>query len=367
MPIFIWLLGAALSASAHDLYPIRPVRATLLVEPDRIVADLRADSIVWIEEVTGLHPMPPRDWSAETLAKVEAYANAHFRLSADGSPLEGRLVSARYRQLPWEVNEEGVFFLRLVYPSAPAGGSFLTGSARFYEEYRKELEGEFGNRPLPFREGYRTLVDVPGRRRLAFTLTTEAPSFTASIDEARRTAPAMALESLQRGAQAPLGAAAGFPALLAIALCLGAKRPGRAAVAALPASAACGFAAGSFLVAPAWLIWAATLGGALATGRAGLALPVGASAVGCLGLAWAQAAGPLLPHFALAVPSALAGALAAGGALLAVARSGVRAEYRRLATVSESRVEELFARRARLTATALAMVGAYGLWQSLQR
>jgi hypothetical protein len=45
----------------------------------------------------------------------------------------------------------------------------------------------------------------------------------------------------------------------------------------------------------------------------------------------------------------------------------VRAEHRRLSAVSESRVEELFARRVRLTATALAMVGAYGLWQSLPR
>lgn len=256
--------------------------------------------------------------------------------------------------------------MRMVYPMAPSGVA-LTGTAKFYEEYRLEMAAEYRDRKIPYANDYRTLVDIPGRRRLAFTLTSEAPSFTVSINEARRTPFAMALESLLRGAQAALGAASGFPALLAIALCLGAKPQGRAAVAALLASAACGFVAGRLLNTPAWLIWAATLGGALVAGRRRLAFPMAASAAGCLGLAWSGAAGPLLPHSALAVPSAFAGALAAGAALLSVVWFGVRAEYRRLAAVSESRVEELFALRVRLTATALAMVGAYGLWQSLQR
>ena len=193
MMIIVLALGAALSASAHDFYPIRPVRATLRVEPDRVTADLRADSIFWIEEVAGLHPMPPRDWPAETLAKVEVYANAHFRLSVDGKALPGRLAEARYRQLPWEVNEEGTFFLRLEYPAA--SGSSITGTARFYEEYRKAAQNELGGRPAPFPEGYRTFVDIPGRRRLAFTLTSDAPSFTASIDEARRSGPACRFKS----------------------------------------------------------------------------------------------------------------------------------------------------------------------------
>jgi hypothetical protein len=366
MPILAILLGAALSASAHDIYPIRPVRATLRVEPDRIVADLRADSIIWIEDVVGLHPMPPRDWPADALAKVEAYANAHFRLSADGRPLPGKLVAARYRQFPWEVNEEGVFFLRLVYPAAP-GAAALSGTASFYEDYRKELESELEGRPLPFKDGYRTFVDIPGRRRMAFTLTTDAPSFTASAPDARRTSLGMALEGFSRGAEAALGAAAGFPALLAIALCLGAKPPGRAALAALAAAAAAGCAAGSFLDARSWLPWAATLGASLAAGRGRAGAVLGPAAAFALGLAWTGAARPFLPHSALAAPSALPGALAAGAALLFIVRLGVRSEYRRLAEVSESRVDELFARRARLTATALAMVGAYGLWQSLRR
>ena len=210
-------------------------------------------------------------------------------------------------------------------------------------------------------------MDIPGRRRLAFTLTPEAPSFTASTEEARRTSFAMALESLSRGAQAAFGAAAGFPTLLAIALCLGAKPPSRSAIAMLLASASAGFGVGEFIDAPAWAIWAATLGASLTVGRrygSGFMSLAGAAA---LGLAWCAAAAPLLPHVALARPFALAGALFMGAALLSVAWIGVRAEYRRLAEVSQSRVDELFARRARLTATALAMVGAYGLWQSLQR
>ncbi|MBI4061062.1 MAG: hypothetical protein HY403_06495 [Elusimicrobia bacterium] len=366
MPILFWLLGAALRASAHDFYPIRPVRATLLVEPDRIVADLRADSVIWIEEVTGLHPMPARDWPADALERVENYVNAHFRLSADGAPLRGKLVEARYRQLPWEVNEEGRFFLRLVYPAPSSPGSLIGGTARFYEEYRKEVERELAGRRIPFADGYRTLLDIPGRRRFAVALTPDAPSFSVPAESARRAGSTMAAESLLRGMGTALGAAAGFPALLAIALCLGEKPPARTAAAILGAAAAAGFAAGYFLPAPPWLIWAATLGAALAIGRRA-ALPAGVLAAGCLAASWCGAAKPLLPHSGLALPSALVGALTAGAALLSAAGSGVRAEYRRLAAVSQSRAGELFARRARLASTALAMAGAYGLWQSLRR
>ena len=365
MLTIVLALGAALSASAHDFFPIKPVKATLRVEPDRVVADLRADSIFWIEEVTGLHPMPPKDWPAETLAKVEAYANGNFRLSLDGKPLQGKLVEARYRKLPWEVNEEGTFFLRLVYPAA--AGSSIAGTATFYEDYRKDIAGELAGRPLPFPEGYRTFLDIPGRRRQSFTLTSEAPSFTVSADEARRSSLAMTLESLQRGAQAALGTAAGFPAMLAIALCLGANAPKRSSLALLLASGLCGFAAGGFLPAPPWLIWAATLAATVAAGLGRLTPAAGAAAAAGLGFAWCEATRPLLPHSALALPAALAGALAGGAALLSVAWLGVRAEHRRLAEVSESRVDELFARRVSLTATALAMVGAYGLWQSVPR
>jgi len=361
-----WLLGAALSASAHDLYPIRPVRATLRVEPDRIVADFRVDSIIWIEEVTGLNPMPARDWPAEVLSKVEAYTNAHFLLSANGSPLQGKLVEARYRQFPWEVNEEGTFFLRLVYAPAPEG-STLAARARFYEEYKKELEGELEGRPLPFKDSYRTLVTIPGRRHASFTLTPEAPSFTLSSDDARRSSFAMAFESLQRGAEAALGTASGFPALLAIALCLGALPPSPTTAAILLASTMLGFVGARLFNAPPWLIWAGTLGASLSVGRRRLALAASVAAAYGLGLSWAGAAGSLLPHSKLAAPFALAGTLAAGAALLGVIWLGVRAENRRLATISQSRVDELFARRARLTATTLAMIGAYGFWQCLKR
>ncbi len=358
-------LFLALRAFAHEGYPISPTHATLRVEPDRIVADLRVDSIFWIEEVAGLHPMPAQNWPAEVQARVESYVNSHFRLSAGGVLLNGKLVEARYRQLPWEVNEEGAFFLRLLYPSAPAGTA-LAGAASFYEEYRREMAAEYKGRKTPFATDYRTFVDIPGRHRTTLTLTPDAPSFSVSADEARRTAAAMTREALLRGAQAALGAAAGFPALLAVALCLGAGLPDRAALAILSASAALGFIAGRFLDAPSWLIWAATLGGALSARRRAAAF-MGPAAVCALGLAWCAAAKPLLPHCALALASSLVGALSAGAALLFVVCFSVRAEYRRLAAISESRVDELFARRVRLTATALAMVGAYGLWQSLSR
>lgn len=366
--IIAWLLGAALSASAHDLYPIRPVQAVLRVEPDRIVADLRADSIVWIEEVTGLHPMPASGWPPETRAKVEGYVNAHFRLAAGGTPLAGKLIEARYRQLPWEVNEEGVFFLRLVYPPAPAGAA-LEGAASFYAEYRKELESELGGRPLPFKEGYRTVVDVPGRRRASFTLTPEAPSFTVPADDARRTRAAMLAEALGRGASGALGAAAAFPAVLGIAIWLGALGRGRGVRAALAAVAAVSAARGAAFGSSAWEPWAGALAGALAAGgwlgRAGAA--AAAAAAAWAGSSWGGEAAPRLPHAAGAAAAAALGALAGGGALLAAAWLGVRAEHRRLFDISESRVDVLYVRRARLAATILIMVGAYGLWQSQQR
>lgn len=365
MAIFVWLLWGALGASAHDLYPIRPVYATVRVEPDRVVAELRADSIFWIEEVAGLHPMPPRDWPAETLAKVAAYANSHFRLTSGGKALSGRLVDARYRQLPWEVNEEGTFFLRLEYPAA-APGAELAGSANFYEEYRKEVEEELKLKPVPFADGYRTILDIPGRRRMSFTLTPDAPSFAASHDEARRTPFSMALESFSAGAGAAFGTAAGFPLILALVLCLMTERPDRAGVAGIAAASAAGFFAAAHHPIPG-ASWAATIVAALAAGRGSWSYLASFPAAAGLAFAWGSAALPALPHSALAWPAAFAGATGAGSALLAVVWFGARAEYRRLSELSESRVEELFARRTRLTATVLVMIGAYGLWQSFQR
>ena len=365
MAILAWLLGAALSASAHDFYPIRPVRVTLRVEPDRVVADLQADSIIWIEEVTGLHPMPASDWPAETASKVEVYVNDHLRLAADGKFLSGKLLEARYRQLPWEVNEEGVFLLRLVYPAIAAEAT-LTGTARFYEEYRMELVSELGNRPLPFANGYRTMLDIPGRRKLNFILTPDAPSFTASATNAQRSAFAMALESLALGAKTVVGTAAGFPVLLAVALCLGVDAPSSTLVLLLLSGVSVGFAAGQASTAPTWLAWAALLVGAFGAGRSGSRFAASAALAGLVWV-WSSANHPLLPHSAVAFPFALTGTLASAAALLFAIQLGVRSEQRRLREVSESRVDVLFARQVRLTATALIMIGAYGLWQSLKR
>lgn len=365
MNLAVCLLALALRACAHEGYPIKPVRATLRLEPDRIVADLRADSIYWIEEVTHLHPMPAVNWPADARARTEEYVNAHFRLTADGRQLTGRLTEVRYRQLPWEVNEEGTFFLRLIYPAA-APAAALTGTASFYEEHRRGMMSELAGRPLPYGDGYRVFVEIPGRNTLRFTLTPDAPSFLASVNEARRSAFAMALEGFARGVDAALGSAACFPALLAAALCLGAEANGTSS---LLAAAAGGFLTGSAVGTPPWTPWAATFCVSLAAGRArrDYLRALAALAIGCLASVWGAASKPLLPHAALAVPAALIGSLAAGAALLVAARLVLRAEWRRLWAISESRVEELFARNVRLTATALSMVGAYGLWQSLTR
>ena len=368
MILVVWLLGAALGASAHEIYPIKPVRATLRLEPDRIVADIEADSIYWIEEVGHVKPMPTTDWPADTRARVEDYVNAHFRLSAGGRELKGRLSEGRYRQQPWEINEEGTFFLRLSYP-APPPGSTLSGTADFYADYRKELLTELAGRPLPYADGYRVFLEIPGRKIFRYTLTPDAPSFVVAVDEARRSALSMAKEGFARGAEAAASTAACFPLLLAAALCLGAQSLTRAFGAALLAASIAGGLAASTLNVPSWTPWAATLGASLAAGRLGRKTLhfFAAAAVGCLALVWADNCKPLLPHSALSAAAALAGALAAGACLLAAALFAVHAEHIRLRTVSESRVEDLFVRRLRLGGTTLAMIGAYGLWQSLPR
>jgi hypothetical protein len=355
------LLLLALSASAHEGYPIKPVSVRLEVEADRVAADIETDSIFWIEEVAHLHPMPPADWPADARARVQDYVNAHLRLTS-GRVYPGTLESARYRQLPWEVNEEGRFFLRMVYPPLPPGE--FTVSANFFEEYRAEMAGEYGNRPLPYAAEYKTEVSVPGK---TVVLTPQSPWANLRTDESRRGALSSALASLRAGAATAFGTAAGFPALLAIALCLGGSFKARES-ALIAASTAVGFlCVWIFFWVPERQIWAWTLIAAVFAGRWKLAPSVAVGTAWSLGLAWALAARPVLPHAALAQPFALAGALAGGALLFSAMRLVLREEHKRMFELSESRVEELFARRVRLTGTVLAMVGAYGLWQSFQR
>jgi hypothetical protein len=368
MILVAWLLGAALGASAHEIYPIKPVRATLRLEPDRIVADIQTDSIFWIEEIVGVHPMPAADWPSDVHKRVEDYVNAHLRLSDGGRALKGRLSEGRYRQFPWEINEEGSFFLRMIYPTPQ--GPELKGEADFYADYRREMLGELAGRPLPYADGYRVFLNIPGRKTSSYTLTPDAPSFAVSTGEARRSAWSMAKESFARGAETAASTAACFPLLLAAALCLGARPLGLSLAAALLAGGLAGGAAASAVNAPPWFAWAATLCAALAAGRVDRAAPrfvAGIGGAACLTFIWADGCKPLLPHSALAVAASLAGSLASGACLLAAVLFAVRAEHARLRTVSESRVEELFVSRLRLGGTTLAMIGAYGLWQSMQR
>ncbi|HEX4047982.1 MAG TPA: hypothetical protein VH309_09120, partial [Elusimicrobiota bacterium] len=160
-------LLCARSAAAHD-YPIKPVSVVILVEPDRVVADIDSDSTYWIEEVVGLHPMPPHDWPADAISKAQDYVNAHLRLKADGKVLTGRLVEESYVQRPWEVNEQGRFHLRVEYPPLD-GAATLSGEADFFEEYRRErLDARLP--VLPFQD-FRAIVTVPGRVPARFALT----------------------------------------------------------------------------------------------------------------------------------------------------------------------------------------------------
>ena len=359
-------LLAAAPCAAHD-YPIKPVRVVLRVEPDRVAADLDGDSIYWIEEVVGLHPMPPRDWPADALAKAQAYVNEHLRLAADGRRLEGRLIDASYTQRPWEVNEEGRVHLRLAYPPV-ADGQTLSGEADFFEDYRRErLDGK-----LPFTADmdFRTSLSVPGRVPKSFELKPGAAAFSVPVSEARRGAAARLLESAAAGLLEALNSARGWAALAAVALSLAPGFPSRRRAAAL-LGAAVAAAALTPVAAPAWLEWAAGAAGALAAGRwlgARSAPWLEAGALAALARAWSVQA---LAHLPRAVPgapergAAALGTLAGAAVLLAAGVAAASADRRAQTAVSASRADEVFERRRRLAATALLLVCGGGLFSSL--
>lgn len=365
------LLLLASRASAHEGYPIAPVKAEIRVEPDRVVADLRTDSIFWIEEVAGLHPMPAADWPAGVRAKVEAYVNAHFRLAEGSAVLPGRLTAARYRQLPWEVNEEGVFFLTMTYPALKPG-STLTASANFFEEYRAEMAAEYAGRRQPYAADYRTELSAPGRRLLTATLTPESPSVSWPAADAARGGGAMAAEAARRGLASALGVAAAFPALLGLGL-WAAATPGGLPADHLVALAACVILGSDTAIACAIpgtgrIVWPGLLlsSAAAAFANRGLGRDAAALAFFCLGAAWGAESSPLLPHSGrLASLAAAAGAAAGGLALFEAARRLGLYEREQARLISESRAGELFAARARLAASALALIGGYGLWLNL--
>jgi hypothetical protein len=356
------LLLLARPAAAHD-YPIKPVRVTLRVEPDRVAADIDSDSIYWIEEVVGLHPMPPTDWPAGARAKAEAYVNAHLRLNADGRRLTGRLVAASYVQRPWEVYEQGRYHLRMQYPSAGDAGT-LSGEVDFFEDYRQERLEE--KRPvMPFQD-FRTILTVSGGHR--FELKPGSTSFSTSVAAARVGAFPLFLDSVETGAlTGVLTAASGWPALAALALSLAPGAPSPRRWAALLAAALFGAAPWPG-APPEWLPWAAGASAALGAGRwlgAISSFWLEAAAAAALGRYWAFEARPWLPSMtpgAFELGGAAAGILVAAAILLVSGLLAANAERRRLSAISESRAAELFERRRRLAATALLIVCAFGLF-----
>jgi hypothetical protein len=362
--VAILLLSAARAAA--DVYPIAPVDVVLRVEPGRLVADVDADSVYWMEEVAETESLPSLDWTPETRAKSEAYVNAHLRLTAEGRPLSGRLMFASYRQSLGQVNEQGRVHLRLVYP-ALAEDATLAGTADFFEEYRqerlkaKEALTDLNGNP----EVFVTRLSIPGRISRSYDLIPGANAFSASVADARRTAFQLAAQSLGAGAVALSTAWVVWPTLFAVALSLGPGVPSRTRAAAC-AAAALGGALMPFPT-PAAATWLAGAAAALGAGRwlgENAAPWLEAAALTVVGRAGAAGALADLPGTApdfmerglsvLGVVAAAAAALAAGIALLSL-------ERRRLARVSETRVAELFARRRRLSATVIGIVCAWGL------
>ncbi|MDE2492229.1 MAG: hypothetical protein KGM24_15380, partial [Elusimicrobia bacterium] len=220
------LLLALLAAprAAADDYPIKPVEVVLHVAPDRVVADVTSDSIYWIEEVLGETSPPPSGWPAAARESAQNYANAHLRLFADGKPLTGRLIDASYVQRPWQVYEQGVIRLRLVYPAVPPGAT-ISGRADFFGEYRAERLAS--REPLLPMMVFRTDLSVPGRRPHRFALTPESDSFSFPAADAEPGPLRRALAGLEAGVLTALETAGGWPALAALALSLGPALPSR--------------------------------------------------------------------------------------------------------------------------------------------
>ncbi|MBI3288055.1 MAG: hypothetical protein HYZ74_00890 [Elusimicrobia bacterium] len=364
------LLSAAPAAASED-YPIEPVRAVARVEPGRMVVDLTADSIYWIEEILLVNPPPPRDWDADLSARAQAYVNAHLRLTTRGNPLPGRLVFARWVQRLGQAHEQGSVRLRLVYPP-PQADADLSGRADFYEEYRRDQMQENGG-ALPERLAGRflTRVEIPGRARRTFELTPGAESFSLPAAEALRTPGAMRLESLRRGAAAAAGAVSAWPVLFALALCLAGAAPAPRRALAWALAAAAGAALP--LPAPAWLPWAAGATAAAAAGSWLGSLPtlaVELPVLVALGRVWAREAAPWLPTDS---PGTVERALAAAGStlvaalILAALWALLEAERRRLADESQSHADTLFKRHKGLLATVALIVCGGGLWQVLRR
>ena len=362
MPIFAWLLGAALSASAHVIStryaPCR--RRSASSRTDRRRPARGFDRL----DRGGRRPAPD---AAARLARRDFRAGRGlcqrpFRLAANGAPLHGKLVEARYRQSPWEVNEEGAFFLRLVYP--PASASSLTGAANFYR--------------TTVRRSRESSQAVRSRSRTAIGPSWIFQAVATWPSRSRRKPLLHRLPPTRRAAlhrrwpsKASRGGAGGVR--------LDGRLPGPARDRVVPRRGAPkpvdhrGFAggglrrdiAGRFVNAPPWAIWAATLGASLTVGRRTarripelrcgrrprprLVRRRPAPASPC------RARVPVRPRRRV-WPPARRCCPCAGSAC--APSTGSSAE------VCESRVDELFARRARLAATALAIVGAYGLWQS---
>ncbi|MFI5345954.1 MAG: hypothetical protein ACHQ51_06225 [Elusimicrobiota bacterium] len=362
------ILFTAGTAAAHD-YPIKPVLAVLRVEPDRVVADLDSDSIYWIEEVVGLHPLPPRDWPADARARAEKYVNERLRLSVDGKPLHGRLLEASYVQRPWEVNEQGRVRLRLSYPPVADGGT-LSGEMDFFEDYRQERLAA-KEALLSFMD-FRGLLSIPGRVPREFELKPGSFAFSVPVADARRGAFARFLESARVGALSSLDAIEGWAALAALALSLAPGAPSRRRAALLLAAAAAGAAPWPGAAAVP-LEWAAGAAAALAAGRwlGVAAVPwLEAAALAALTRAWTIQSLPLLP---LSAPGALEhagaalGLLAAAAAALAAGVAAATADRRAMDAHSQSRAPELFDRRRRLAATALLLICGCGLFATFPR
>lgn len=360
------MIAAALPASA-DVYPISPVRVRLRIEPDRMVADIQADSVFWIEEILGLNPLPPSDWPRETLRKAEDYAETHLRLNVDGRRIRGRLAGASYAQSPWQVHEQGRIFLRMVYPPVAAGAA-LAGEIDFYEEHRRDMLESLKGEPLPYAEGYKTLLRAGSRR---FELKPGASSFELPERTARPGAVARVLIALAAGARGVPATPAAWPALAALALSLAPGAPSKRRVAAGLLALSAGLAAAPRAAPSGAAVWIAGLAAATAAGGwLGAALsPILASlSLVALGLVWGAGTLPWLPAAAPGAAlraAAAAGTTAAAAAAVAALSAAVAAERRRLAALSESHAAELFTRRRRLAATLLALVCGYGLSQNL--
>jgi hypothetical protein len=211
--IFSVLFLAPLTARAH-LLDIRPVRAALRLDGDRLRVSLAANAIDWRFLAGGL---PEGAWTEPDRAKAARYLADHFKVAADAAPLLPQVLSVRLAQ-PLFVGSLRVEARFQVVYDLPPGAANLSVEARFFEEDWKEIEGRGKAAPKGYLRVFETVLRWRPGPGGAAVLPLSSPRWERPVSFVRRSVLRRWMESVWAGAAA--GAAGGVGVLWLAAVLL---------------------------------------------------------------------------------------------------------------------------------------------------